>query len=255
MVLTIKKLNRLLKACFKFKEMKTKHSFFILLLFCGFICNSQTLKGVYSRQALKGVGDTSVLSEKAKKPMYFSYVYSENKSLQELIEGKGTSIDTVYKEYAEVPGEKFASEDITIMPKRGFYYKDFKSSNYKVYFNQNNTETYISDNMPKYEWNLINENKIISGYKCKKATTIKSILNKTQNIIAWYCEEITIIDGPMDFSGLPGFIIQIEINETSVMKFEKIKIIPNEKLEIKLPEIGVKPISIKEYENNTLNGR
>uniref|UniRef100_UPI0040496971 GLPGLI family protein n=1 Tax=Flavobacterium sp. TaxID=239 RepID=UPI0040496971 len=235
--------------------MQFKYLFSIVFLTFISSCFSQTLKGIYSRQALKGIGDSSELNEKAKKPMYFSYVYSESTSLQELIEGRGISIDTVYKEYAEVPGEKFASEGITIMPKNGFYYKNFKTNNYKVYFDQNNKETYISDDLPKYEWNLVNDSKIISGYKCKKATTIKNIMHKTQNIVAWYCEEITINDGPMDFSGLPGFIIQIEINDTSVMKFEKIKIISNENSEIKLPEISTNPITIKGFETNTLNGR
>jgi len=235
--------------------MQLKKLFSILFLI--FISNSysQTFRGVYYRQALKGVGDSSELNEKAKKPMYFSYVYSENKSLQELIEGGGTSIDTVYNEYPEAPGEKFASENITILPKSAFYFKDFKTSNYRVYFDQNNKETYISDALPKYDWKLIDEQKVISGYKCKKAITTKRIMNKTQNIVAWYCEEITINDGPMDFSGLPGFIMQIEINDTLILKFEKLKIVSKENSEIKLPEIAEKPMTIKEYENTPLNGR
>ena len=235
--------------------MLLKKTFSILLFVFISTSFSQTLKGVYTIQPLKGVGDSSELDEKSKKPMYFSYVYSENKSLQELIEGGGTSIDTIYKEYAEVPDEKFASRVETVRAKNGFYFKDFKSSNYRVYFDQNNKETYISDNMPKYEWNLINEYKTISGYKCKKATTIKRMLGRTINIVAWYCEEIGINDGPMDFSGLPGFIVQIENNDTTVMKFERIKVISKENSEIKLPEIAIKPITIKEYENATLNGR
>lgn len=235
--------------------MKTKHSFFILLFFFGFICYSQTLKGIYTRQALKGIGDTSELSERAKKPLYFSYTFSKNKSLQELIEGGGTYIDTIYNEYKEVPGEKFASEAITIKPKKIFYYKDFSISNYRVYSEKNNNEIYISDNLPTYEWELENESKIISGYNCKKATTIKNILNKSQYITAWYCEDISINDGPMDFNGLPGFIIQIEIDDKTILKFEKIKIISNTSTEILLPEITTKPITIKEYETNTLNGK
>jgi GLPGLI family protein len=59
----------------------------------------------------------------------------------------------------------------------------------------------------------------------------------------------------MDFSGLPGFILQIEINDTTVIKFENIKVVSKENSEIKLPEIAVKPITIKEYEYATLNGR
>ena len=228
-----------------------------LILFFVFFSNSysQTLKGVYTIQPLKCVGDSSELDEKSKKPSFFSYVFSENKSLHELINREETSIDTVYKEYAEVPGEKFASIVKTIHPKDAFYYKDFKTYNYRVYFDQNNKETYISDALPKYDWKLIDEQKVISGYKCKKAITTKRIMNKTQNIVAWYCEEITINDGPMDFSGLPGFIMQIEINDTSILKFEKLKIVSKENSEIKLPEIAEKPMTIKEYENTPLNGR
>lgn len=211
-------------------------------------CFSQTLKGVYTLQSLKGIGDSSELTERAKKPMYYSYIYSKNISLQELIDGGGTTVDTVYNEYKEAPGEKFASENITIRPNRAFTYKDLTTSNFKIFFDQNKVETYISDDLPKYDWNLTNENKIISGYKCKKATTKKKILNRTQNITAWYCEEITIADGPRDFSGLPGFIIQIEIDDLTVIKFEKLKFLSRETTEILLPEIAIKPITIKEYE-------
>lgn len=237
--------------------MITKKNILVLtfFLFTFINCFSQTLKGIYTIQHLKGVGDTSELTERAKKPLYFSYTYTKNKSLQELIEGGGTFIDTVYNEYQEVPGEKFESQAITIRPKKGFYYKDFNSSNYRVFFDQNNSQTYISDLLPKYEWKLTNETKIISGYNCKKAITIKKMLGRTINITAWFCEEISIQDGPMDFSGLPGFIIQIENNDTTIIKFEKIKLISNNSTEIVLPEIKTKPITIKEYETNTLNGK
>ena len=228
--------------------MKLKNLLFIAI--CAFVstCFSQTLKGVYTLQSLKGIGDSSELTERAKKPICFSYVYSKNKSLQELTEGGGTTIDTIYKEYIEAPDEKFASESITIRPNKSFTYKDFTILNFRIYFDQNDTETYISDDLPKYDWNLKNETKIISGYKCKKATTKKKTPNRTQNITAWYCEEITIADGPRDFSGLPGFIIQIEIDDKTIIKFEKIELFPDENQEILLPEIAIKSITMEEYE-------
>lgn len=236
--------------------MTIKNFLLLVFLVTYSTCYTQTLKGVFSKQALNAVGDSNELTERVRKPVYFTYIYNKNKSLQELVEGDGgVFIDSVYKEHEELPGQRLASEIITIKPKKGFYFKDFKLSNYKVYFDQNNKETYISDVLPKYEWDLINENKIISGYKCKKATTIKKIANRTQNITAWYCEEIAINDGPMDFNGLPGFIIQLEINNSTIIKFEKIKIISNEVTEITLPEIKTKSITIKEYETNLLNGK
>ena len=236
--------------------MTMKNLLLLVLLVTHSTYYSQTLKGVFSKQAINAVGDSNELTERVKKPVYFTYIYNKNKSLQELVVGDGgVFIDSVFNEHEEIPGKKFASEIITIKPKKGFYFKDFKLSNYKVYFDQNNKETYISDVLPKYEWDLINEDKLISGYKCKKATTIKKIANRTQNITAWYCEELAINDGPMDFNCLPGFIIQLEINNSTIIKFEKIKIISNEVTEITLPEIKTKSITIKEYETNSLNGK
>lgn len=229
----------------------------ILILILNIFLNSfsQTVKGIYTIQSLKGVGDTSVLSERAKKPLYFSYTFSKNKSLQKLIEGGGTYIDTIYNEYKEMPGEKFASKSVTNRAKKIFYFKDFSISNYRVYSEKNNNEIYVSDNLPIYEWKLENVSKTISGYNCKKATTIKKSLNRTINIVAWYCEDIAINDGPIDFSGLPGFIVQVENDDTTIIKFEKIKIISNNTTEIVFPEITTKSITIKEYEANTLNGK
>lgn len=42
---------------------------------------SQTLKGILTQTPLKGIGDNTELSKKAAKPMTFSYVFSEKKSI------------------------------------------------------------------------------------------------------------------------------------------------------------------------------
>lgn len=235
--------------------MKTKIIYISLILLFISNCYSQSLKGVYTIQALKGIGDSEKLSSTAKKPLYFSYIHAKNKSLQELIDGGGVFVDSLYNDYDEAPGEKFVSKIVTISPDKAFVYKDFTSSTYKVFFDQDKKQTYIIDSLPNYQWSLVNESKTIAGYKCKKATTRKNIMNRHQNITAWYCEEIAINDGPKDFNGLPGFIIQIEINDTTLIKFEKLKIITNETLEITPPELKIEPITIKVYEENALNGK
>ncbi|WP_124640418.1 GLPGLI family protein [Amniculibacterium aquaticum] len=80
----------------------------------------------------------------------------------------------------------------------------------------NNGNVYIYDNIytdsyrykpvNKCLWKLINETKMISGHLCKKAEG--SYGNRM--VIAWYSNEIPIPEGPYNFKGLPGLILQID---------------------------------------------
>lgn len=66
------------------------------------------------------------------------------------------------------------------------------------------------------EWTLTNESKIISGYKCYKATTplFKSDGTKRTDvstlITAWYCPEIPTKTGPNGYGDLPGLILELQ---------------------------------------------
>lgn len=70
----------------------------------------------------------------------------------------------------------------------------------------------IMTNLYKYEqplnlmkWNLQDEFKNITGYKCQKAITSYA----GRNYIAWFDTNIPISDGPYKFNGLPGLIISV----------------------------------------------
>lgn len=58
------------------------------------------------------------------------------------------------------------------------------------------------------DWQITQEEKIIENHTCVKAVS--------GNLVAWYCPEIPIPDGPSEYSGLPGLIMEIET------EFEKI---------------------------------
>lgn len=115
------------------------------------------------------------------------------------------------------------------------------------------TNTSIKDSIPKYKWILGNETQTIAGYTCKKATTTRD-LGVVQNITAWYCEEIPISDGPSQFNGLPGLILQIEIGNYNTIKFEKIKFLKDENVDLEAPENKVKMVTIKQYITKMMNG-
>ena len=66
----------------------------------------------------------------------------------------------------------------------------------------------IEDSLPKLEWRLINENRNIAGFNCKKA--VAKIFDSVY-VFAFYTEEIIIPGGPCSINGLPGMIMGLTI--------------------------------------------
>jgi len=224
---------------------------FLLLFLLTIKSHTQTFKGIIILNPLKGIGDETKLSENAKKPIYFSYLYSNEISKQELISKEGNSFDLFLNDTSK--GLNFENGDIVIRPYSAVHYKNFSKNIYrfeseKIDQNTKKSNISIKDSIPIYNWNLLNETQFICGYECKKATTTKKT-SRLQSITAWYCEKLAISDGPLDFTGLPGLILQIEINNSSIVKFENIKLLEDEYFEIEEPINHSKMQSFAEYKN------
>lgn len=128
----------------------------------------------------------------------------------------------------------------------------------------------VSDSLLHLNWNLSNESKQIGDYTCFKATssipseTLKwysfswdSLRNtsdstnvaekeiKMTTIEAWYAPKLPISNGPSDYGGLPGLILEVSAGNTTLLCY-KIVLNPEEKTVIKAPNKG-KVVSKKEY--------
>ena len=66
----------------------------------------------------------------------------------------------------------------------------------------------IEDSTRKCTWKISNEIRMISGYNCRKATTI---IMDSVFVVAFYCDQIIMSGGPESFSGLPGLILGLVI--------------------------------------------
>lgn len=67
----------------------------------------------------------------------------------------------------------------------------------------------IEDSIKQYGWKLTDETKTILNYTCRKAT-FKS--DRGQAVEAWFTESIPCPAGPEGFSGLPGVILAVDVN-------------------------------------------
>lgn len=222
---------------------------FLLLLFYPSVFFSQNYEIVYNEYfiALNG-GSLDLVKEKLIK-------VNENKKSDLtghngfLLYSDGVSLYSNQKKVrATVDEEKSNSSEIhntrIQMPD---YYKNQNSNLFlKKYFDYNpnlyGEDILITDKLPKHDWELTNIKENVSGYTCKLAKTVDY---KGNSILIWYTDEIPINDGPREFWGLPGLIIQLQINEAVLVVAKSIKKL-DKKIDIKKIK-GGNIMNIKEF--------
>ena len=161
----------------------------------------------------------------------------------------------------------------------GTFYKNVKDKTYAVDKEFMGKEFLVKDSLPRLDWKMGSETKQIGGYNCLKATAVraasksdirnfrakeerkdasKSDKEKTTNLMddieiaenvtvtAWYTPEIPIAQGPENYWGLPGLILEVS-DEKTVILCSKVVINAKEKAVIKAPTTG-KVVSQKEYD-------
>jgi GLPGLI family protein len=126
----------------------------------------------------------------------------------------------------------------------------------------------IKDDLKQLEWKMGTETKQIGQYTCFKATAIKPVeqtdwrsmrrrpenerkkdsvksddpmseieVPKTIEVVAWYTPQIPINQGPDDYWGLPGLILEVNADRTTIL-CTKIIMNPEEKEDIDKPNKG-----------------
>lgn len=97
-------------------------------------------------------------------------------------------------------------------------------------------------------WNLVNEQKVINGYTCFKATRDKKLRLKmndpTYVVEAWYCPSIPISNGPKEFGDLPGLILELQDGKITFLA-NKIEL--GDDVALKIKETNHKTITETEF--------
>ena len=149
---------------------------------------------------------------------------------------------------------------ITVSGGSDVLYKNIKDKRFA-----NQTEIYgkqflIKDALPATNWELVNETKNIGVYTCFKAIKKEEVTTQTISsdgkieketkekvTTAWYTPQIPINNGPEEFYGLPGLILEINDGELTLV-CTKIVLNPEEIIEITEPKKG-KEVSQKEFDD------
>lgn len=151
-------------------------------------------------------------------------------------------------------------------------YKNFKTKTYTTDRDIFGKEFLVTDSLEQFKWEMINEQKKIGNYNCYKAqikipvteeelkkfeeqkkkqeegkTSFFTMSEPKEQIIeAWYTLDIPVSNGPEEYWGLPGLILELHDGNTTYL-CSKIVLNPEEKIEIKAPSNG-KKVNQKEFD-------
>jgi GLPGLI family protein len=95
------------------------------------------------------------------------------------------------------------------------YFKDIKQQ--KKIIKKNNYGLNLIVPLDKFKWNLTTETKMISGFKCYKATCLWGEFDRLRNkqltfsSEVWYTPEIPAPFGPINLDGLPGLVLEADL--------------------------------------------
>jgi len=129
-----------------------------------------------------------------------------------------------------------------------FLYRDFKKKRVKDWRELLGKRYLIEDDLPKFKWKILNEIKEVEGYLCMKAETYDPV--KDQVIHAWFADGIIFSGGPEGYSGLPGLILELNINEGDVIVTASNIKITSDKVDLPLPKkMKGKTSTIEAFDN------
>jgi GLPGLI family protein len=104
----------------------------------------------------------------------------------------------------------------------------------------------IQDSLKVNPWKLQGDTKNIGEYTCYKATLEREVdsdifsgeVSKiTQTVTAWYTPQIPVSNGPEEFQGLPGLILELSYDSQTIL-CSKVLLNPTKQVTIKEPTSG-----------------
>lgn len=258
------------------KSPSIKANIFLAILFIPLLLSAQDFQGkayYFSKSTMElgrfgatmSEAQKKQIQERLKNRLEKTYILSFNKEAsvfkeEDKIDAYSGATDSWGKNFS--PGEQYKNiKTKTLLQRQEFYGKLFL----------------INDDLLKLNWKIAKETKQIGNYTCFKSTASvpsadlawydfswnsmrKKEAQKTDSIsgvvkepevemtevVAWYSPQIPVSQGPLEYWGLPGLILEVNANNTTIL-CSKIIMNPGEKTKIEAPDKG-KLVDKKEYQ-------
>jgi len=232
-----------------------------LILFCSLIINAQnfTGKAIYKTSIKSSFSfdedENSTMSDDMKKQLQAQLHKMNQKTFILNFDQKTSSY--IEETTLDVPKPQVGGGDIVMMfggsGNASIYFKNIKEKRFSNQTEIMGKRFLVKDKLPEYKWELSSETKNIGTYTCYKATFSKEVENKNitfkngkslkeiqkETIIttAWYAPKISVGNGPGNYQGLPGLILEINDGKKIIVCTEII-LNPSRKVTIQEPKKG-----------------
>ncbi|MDR2834605.1 MAG: GLPGLI family protein [Bacteroidales bacterium] len=163
-----------------------------------------------------------------------SYVWGSN---NEYIEKGILTFNENFNIFENIPNEEY--ERYYSSRKENYYiYRDVEKNKMLNIQKVLGKEYAIEDSIHCINWKIRNDMKEVAGHICMNAYYYDTIRDK--EIVAWFALDMPIAIGPDGYCGLPGAILELDMNNGSQI-YTATNIIPSdEPLKITIPEIKKK---------------
>ncbi len=154
----------------------------------------------------------------------FHLFYRNSKSYMSLIPSDTMGRSVWNYESGEFEFSLVMKDDVVI--------KDFTTDSIKI-SRVRNANYCVKGVMPTFCWGILNERKSILGFPCVKAVCTY----QDKEIVAWFTPSIPISDGPLEYQGLPGLILELrtwdngttyKATKVQIGKLEDMSALPSE---------------------------
>lgn len=169
------------------------------------IPETEGVNSILIQQLIKEQLDKPIIKDQLDKPTNFKLTSSNGRS--------------VYKTIEQEEDETVGDLSILLINEKEQYYRNFENDNFLHQTNMFSRTFLIEEPIDQFEWDVLDETKVVNGYKCKKA-----ISKKVKGVEAWYTSEVSLNVGPRHFQGLPGLIMQVNTDRLIITALD-IKII------------------------------
>lgn len=149
------------------------------------------------------------------------YLSKEELARNKLTWGKDDKYTTQYSliynqnasQYIESEIQKEKSDQWSWRKEQLNYYLDLEKKTRSDLVEMPDKIYYVESPEPLFKWKILSEIKEVSGYVCMSAETTDTV--RKHKIIAWFTPEIPVSSGPEWYSGLPGMILELDIQNGS----------------------------------------
>ena len=231
----------------------------VLISLLGF--SQSSFQGIATYESKTSMGDFKISSPGIDEGQIEIIKARMAKAFEKTFELKFNTTESVYTE----PQKLDKVQNSTFMVKGGEVnlYKNLKD---KVALSEEDLfdkPFLVSEKLQDYKWEISSETKMIGGYSCQKAISTTPVSDeemveyeaelkkqessatnlfsvekpKEQIVTVWFTTEIPVSNGPNNYWGLPGLILEVNDGKT-VLLCSKIILNPKEKFEIKKPKKG-----------------